>query len=149
MGSRALLDTNVLVHAAVRGSPLHEAAARLVDRGLRETGIYCIAPQILVEFAALTTRRRFVDPPLAPGDVERMADRLYRSRRLSKIYPRRATVRRAIREGVALGITGPAWYDCFLALTMRDAGVKEIVTENVADFEGYPFLATRRIEEAL
>lgn len=145
MPVNALLDTNVLVHAAVRGSPLHAAAAQIVDRALRQSGLYCIAPQILVEFAAVATRRRFVDPPLDPHDVERMVDRLYRSRRLAKIYPRRGTVRRAIREGAALGIIGAAWYDCFLALTMRDAGVKEIVTENVSDFVRYSFVTIRRI----
>ncbi|MEA2627275.1 MAG: hypothetical protein QOD06_3320 [Candidatus Binatota bacterium] len=147
MPKRALLDTNVVVHAAVRGSPLHLAAARILDRALRERGVYCIAPQVLIEFAAVATRRRFVDPPLDPRDVERMVDRLYRSRRLSKIYPRRGTVRRAIREGGALGVTGAAWYDCFLAATMRDAGVTEIVTENVTDFDRYSFLTVRRIEE--
>ena len=74
-----------------------------------------------------------------------MASLLYRSRRLTKIYPRRGTIVRAIEEGAALGLTGPAWYDLFLAMTMRDAGVFRVVTENVEDFRKFPFIASQRI----
>ena len=111
----ALLDTNVLVHAGYRDSPLHSAAATLVDRSLRKRGAYCLAP---------------------------------RSRRLSKIYPSRGTVLRSIREGRSLGITGPAWYDLFLAVTMRETGVKEIITENIRDFAKFPFITACPITEA-
>jgi predicted nucleic acid-binding protein len=145
----ALLDTNVLVHAVYRKSPLHVAAGELVDRALRERGRYCIAPQNLIEFSAVVTRSRFVDPPLPGQEVRRIAGLLYRSRKLAKIYPRRGTVIRAIEEGSALGITGPAWYDLFLAVTMRDAGVSIVVTENVEDFRKFSFLTAQRIEHAV
>src|SRR5574340_301475 len=137
--SAALLDTNVLVHAAYRRSALHAPAAELVDRGLRQRGLYCIAPQNLVEFAAVVTRPRLVSPPLPGPDVARIADLLYRSRRLAKIYPTRGTVMRALRHGAALGISGPRWYDLFLAMTMSDAGIRVIITENVEDFRQLSF----------
>lgn len=145
----ALLDTNVLVHSVYSGSPHHEAAARLVDLGLRKSGHFCIAPQNIIEFAAVVTRGRFVDPPLSSVEAARIAKLLYQSRRLRKIYPKRGTVMRSIREGAALGIRGATWYDLFLALTMRDAGVQVIVTENTTDFQKFPFLSPRRIQEAL
>lgn len=135
-----LLDSNVLVHAAYKGSPLHTVAAALVDRGLKQRGGFCIAPQNLVEFAAVVTRPRFVNPPLPAGDVDRICGLLFRSRKLAKIYPRRATVARAVNEGTSLRATGTAWYDVFLAVTMRDAGVDEIITENVSDFRKMPFV---------
>jgi len=143
----ALLDTNVLVYAAYRRSPLHEQAAILVDRGLKQRGLYCVAPQNLVEFAAVTTRRRSGDHPLSDEEVLRITDLLYRSRTLMKIYPRRGTVARAMAEGTQLGVAGPAWYDLFLALTMRDAGVRTIVTENVSDFERLRFITAQRIAQ--
>src|SRR5262245_65551954 len=114
----ALLDSNVLVHAAYRKSPQHAASATLLDAGLRQARRFCIAPQNLVEFAAVVTRPRFVDPPLPGAEVLRMTDLLYRSRRLRKIYPQRGTVARTLREGSALGLQGPRWYDLFLAVTM-------------------------------
>ena len=145
----ALLDTNVLVHAGYRDSPLHSAAAMLVDRGLRKRGLYCLAPQNLTEFAAVVTRGRLVQPAMTPEEAARMGELLYRSRRLTKIYPSRGTVLRSIREGRMLRVTGPAWYDLFLAVTMREAGVKVIVTENVRDFEKFPFVVARSISEAI
>jgi len=142
-----LLDTNVLVHAAAAQSPLHVAAARLVDRGLKTDGIFCLAPQNLVEFAAVMTRPRNVSPPLTPSDVGRMVDVLYRSRRLKKIYPSRGTVLRAVRYGERSRVSGPVWYDLFLAFTMADAGVDTIVTEDVRHFRQFSFLKVLSIEE--
>ena len=144
----ALLDTNVLVYFAYRRAPLHELAENLIERGLRQRGLYCIAPQNLVEFAAVVTRRRRDETPLPAETIVRISDTLYRSRSMVKIYPRRGTVMRAIREGNALGIYGSAWYDVFLAVTMRDAGVRAIVTENVSDFRRIPFVDAYGIQEA-
>jgi len=143
-----LLDTNVLVHAVYRGSPLHAPSAELVDRGLRGRNDYCIAPQNLVEFAAVVTRAKFVDPPLSAARAAEIAERLYGSRRLAKIYPQRGTVLRAARAGGRRGILGPKWYDLFLAVTMQDAGVSVVITENVGDFQHFPFVEARRIEQA-
>jgi predicted nucleic acid-binding protein len=144
-----LLDSNVLVHAVYKASPLHQMAAELLDRGLRHRGLYCIAPQNLVEFAAVVTRPRLVSPPLAGRDVLRITESLYRSRRLLKIYPSRGTVIRALRHGAAIGVGGPRWYDLFLAMTMADAGVGAVITENVDDFRGIPFVSARDIRTAL
>jgi len=145
----ALLDTNVLVHAIDRLSPLHAPAARLVELGLGERGRFCISPQNLVEFSAVVTRPRLVRAPLPGDELERMTGILYRSRRLKKIYPMRGTVMRSIREGATLGISGPAWYDLYLALTMRDAGVEIVVTEDLGHFRRFPFVTALRIKDAI
>jgi predicted nucleic acid-binding protein len=144
----ALLDTNVLVHAAYRGAPQHAGAARLVARGLSKRGTFCIAPQNLIEFAAVVTRARHVANPLPPDELLRMTTTLYSSRLLGKIYPRRGTVMRALQEGAALAFTGPRWYDLFLAATMRDAGVEVIVTEDLDTFRKIPFVTARSIDDA-
>jgi len=144
----ALLDSNVLVHAVYRGSPLHAVAAKLVERGLRHRDLYCIAPQNLVEFAAVVTRPRLVSPALPGREVVRITELLYRSRRLGKIYPSRGTVIRAIRQGGTMGISGPRWYDLFLAMTMADAGVNTVITENVDDFRAIPFVSAHDLRSA-
>lgn len=138
----------MLVHAAYRCSPLHAAAATLVDRGLRERGLYCLAPQNLTEFMGVVTRGRLVHPALPPDKAARMAALLYRSRRLSKIYSSRGTVLRSTIEGRYLRLTGPAWYDLFLAVTMREARVRVIITENTRDFAKFPFISARSIAGA-
>lgn len=57
------------------------------------------------------------------------------------------SVMRAIREGTALRITGPVWYDVFLAVTMRDAGVSAIVTEDITHYQRFPFVSAVGIDE--
>ena len=74
----ALLDTNVLVHAADRLSPLHTRAAQLVELGLRERGRFCISPQNLVEFSAVVTRPRLVRAPLPADDLHVETRKRYR-----------------------------------------------------------------------
>jgi predicted nucleic acid-binding protein len=143
-----LLDTNVLVNSVYKRAALHRSAAELLARGLRDKRTYCIAPQNIVEFAAVVTRSRFVDPVLPPEEVERICDLLYRSRTLSKIHPLRGTVSRAIREGARLGIGGTAWYDLYLAMTMHDSGIDTIITEDASDFRKFPFITARRIGDA-
>lgn len=145
----ALLDTNVLVYATYARSPFHSEAATLLDRALRKRGLFCIAPQNLVEFAAVVTRRRPGDTPLPADDVLRITDLLYRSRTLTKIYPKRSTATRAMRDGTSLGIVGSAWYDLFLAVTMRDAGIRVVVTENTVDFLKFPFVTARSISQVV
>ena len=145
----ALLDTMVLVHAAYRDADLHRDAAILLDHGLRNRGAFCIAPQNLIEFAAVVTRARLVTVSMSGAEVARMVGVLYRSRTLAKIYPKRATVARAVAEGARLGVSGPAWYDLFLANTMVDNGVDVVITENIADFRKFPFVTARRLTDAL
>ena len=144
----ALLDTNVLVHAAYRDTPFHDSAARLVAWGLGERGSFCISPQNLIEFAAAVTRKRLVITPLAPEELKRMVKTLYDSRRLTKIYPKRGTAIRAATDGAALGFAGPQWYDMYLAATMRDSGIETIVTEDLEGFRKIPFVTAISIEEA-
>src|SRR5207302_3190481 len=115
-------------------------AAQLVEKGLKERGAFCITPQNLVELAAVVTRPRLVSPPMSGTEVQRITKMLYESRRLLKIYPQRATVLRAIRFGAQNGVTGPRWYDAFLAFTMADAGIGEIITDNASDFAAFAFL---------
>jgi predicted nucleic acid-binding protein len=142
-----LLDTNVLIHAAFTEAPHHEAAALLLARGLAKAGIYCIAPQNIVEFAAVATRPNLVTNPLSPTELQRMTTLLYASRHLKKIYPRRGTVMRAVRHGASLKFSGSAWYDIFLATTMQDYGVRSIITEDLTTFRRIGFVNARGIEE--
>lgn len=144
----ALLDTNVLIHAAYEETPLHAHARCVLDQALTDAGRYCIAPQNMVEFAAVVSKKRRVHQAMPPSEIATFASVLYRSRILKKIYPKRATVMRAIREGARLGLTDKIWYDMYLALTMRDAGVSVIVTEDLHDYARFPFVTAIGIEEA-
>lgn len=138
--SLALLDTNILVHAAFKSAEHYLSAANILDEGLRQAGRYCVSPQNLIEFAAVTSRARHVVNPLSAEQINRITRKIYSSRTLHKIYPKRATAQRAIEMGMQLKISGPEWYDLHLAMTMRDNGVQQIVTLNQKDFLKFPFV---------
>ena len=118
-------------------------------RGLKESHRYCVSPQNLMEFCSVVTRGKFVNPPMSAKEAARMGQILYRSRRLSKVYPKRGTVERTLELGRALGQTGTIWYDMYLACTMRDSGIRSIITENTSDFRRFPFVEVRKILEAV
>lgn len=86
---------------------------------------------------------------MQPADVFRISSVLFRSRSLAKIYPKRATVLRALRTGTELGLKGPRWYDIFLAETMRDAGIEVIITEDLSHFLQISFITARSIRDAV
>jgi predicted nucleic acid-binding protein len=62
----ALLATNVLVYAADAGSPFHEAARQLRDRGVHGGIPLGVSPQVLLEFFAVITHPRRVQTPRSP-----------------------------------------------------------------------------------
>ena len=55
---------------------------------------------------------------------------------------------RCLREGSSLSVAGSRWYDLFLATTMRESDVREIITENIEDFRGIPFVTARKMADA-
>ena len=144
-----LLDTNVIVHAVYKGSPLHLPAVALLTLALEQKGQFCISPQNIIEFLSVVTRARFVDPPLDAEDAAKIASKLFKSRCLRKIYPVRGTVMRSVKEGQRVGVKGTAWYDLYLAVTMRDNDIETIVTENIRDFRALDFVSPVSIQDAV
>lgn len=83
----ALLDTNVLVYAADAGSPFHDAARQLRDRGVRGEIPLVVSPQVLLEFFAVITNPRRVHTPRPPQEASAEMAKYMRSRRIRTIYP--------------------------------------------------------------
>ncbi len=61
--SRALIDANVLVYAALPNAPQHAEALKLCNRALAGEAGFCLAPQVLFEFYATLTHPKRVQPP--------------------------------------------------------------------------------------
>jgi uncharacterized protein len=83
----AMLDTNVLVYAADAGSPFHEAARQLRDRGVRGEIALVVCPQVLLEFFAVVTHPRRVHTPRSPQEASAEIAKYMRARRIRTIYP--------------------------------------------------------------
>ena len=92
----ALLDTNVLVYAADAGSPFHDAARELRDRGVRGELPLVVSPQVLLEFFAVITHPRRVHTPRSPQEASAEMAKYLRARRLRTIYPGPDVLRRVL-----------------------------------------------------
>lgn len=135
-----LLDTNVLVHAHNRASPHQAKASRIVSDAVRMKLRGCITPQILYEFFAVITSPRRVEHPLNASDAAAICDDLYVCRQISKIFPSATTPSRVFDLARQLRLVGSQVFDCAIALTAEENGVRRIYTENTADFQRYDFL---------
>ena len=92
----AWLDTNVLVYAADAGSPLHDTARQLRDRGVRGEIPLVVSPQVLLEFFAVITHPRRVQTPRSPQEASAEMAKYLRSRRIGTIYPGPDILRRVL-----------------------------------------------------
>ncbi len=146
--SSAVLDTNVLVYAHDRQSPFFAGASALLNAALRRPGLYAVTPQVLSEFFAVVSDGRRVPNPATPAAAADAVIRLYRSRSLAKVYPKRGTIARAVRLAARLDRRGAALFDVILAQTLLDNGVRRIVTEDVADFKDVAGLRVHTIADA-
>jgi predicted nucleic acid-binding protein len=133
--ARALLDTNVLVYAADAGSPFHEPARHLRDRGFRGEIPLVVSPQVLLEFFAVVTNPRRVHTPRSPQEATAEMAKYMRARHIQMIYPRTDILRRVL----ALHAQHPEVarqdiFDLSLVATMLANQVTRIYTYNQQHF---------------
>jgi len=83
----ALLDTNVLVYAADKSSPFHEASLLLREKGLRGELSLCICPQTLTEFFAIVTDAKRVSEPRTQKEALGEIEKYLSLKNILKIYP--------------------------------------------------------------
>lgn len=134
---RALLDTNILVHAANAASPVHTHAKRLRDEALLGAIQACLTPQVLWEFYAVITTPRRVSRPLSCETALKEVQAYVQADRLSLIYPRHSTVLLTIKLLSQHPTTAQGLFDVVLVATMLDHGLVRLYTENVDDFKAF------------
>lgn len=81
-------DANVVVYAADAGSPFHEAARQLRDRGFRGEIPVVVSSQVLLEFFAVITNPQRGQAPRSPQEATAEMAKYMRSHRIQTIYPR-------------------------------------------------------------
>lgn len=134
----ALLDTNILIHAANAASRVHAEARRLRDQAIEGAITVCLTPQILWEFYSVVTSPRRVERPLAPDRALREMQAYAQAERITFIFPRPSTYRLVLDWLPRRRVTGRRIFDLYLVATMAENGVSMVYTENVDDFRGFP-----------
>lgn len=134
-----LVDTNILVYVYDPAEPRKQKiAAATLDRHLRD-GSLRIPHQAIVEFVAVTTRRRAqrAAPLLTREGAFREAEAMLLAFEI--LYPEPDMVRTALRGAAAYQLS---WYDAHLWAYAEHYGLSALLTE---DFEHDRLYGTVRV----
>lgn len=133
--SRVMVDTNVLVYAAIEDAPLHREAVDAIRRSARETTTCWLSRQILREFVATLTRPQSFSPPIARAAVLEQA-REWESRfSIAEDGPQVTKILFNLLERIPAG--GKQIHDANIVATMLAHGIPALLTANVADFDRF------------
>lgn len=134
------VDTNILLHAANRGSPLHAKANELVRRWRAGREPWGTTWSIVYEFLRVVTHRGAFLRPLTFEEAWSFVDGLLVSPRFQILVETERhgeVVRDLLRE--CPWASGNLMHDLHTAAIMREHGVKEIRTAD-SDFLKFRFL---------
>ena len=132
------LDTNVLVYAHVAALPEHGVVREyLAGQLARRDVTLAVTPSVLHEFVHVVTDPRRFEPPVGMGEALALA-RLYLGRSNVECA---ATDAEALADAFVLvdrhGLGRKRLADTLLAATLLRHGVRQLVTCNRGDFEGF------------
>lgn len=122
-------DTNILLHAANRGSPLYTRSRRLVDKWRTGSEPWYATWAVLYEFLRVITHRGFLARPFSFGQAWSFVDGLLASVHFDVLIetPRhRRIVRDLMKEYPDL--SGSIMHDLHTVALMREHGISEIRT---------------------
>ena len=135
-----VVDTNLLIYAAIRKSPAHDQASRLVAEWRSSAEPWLITWSIAYEFLRAVTHRSILAGPLAFADAWSFIESLRASPSFGILvetdrHPE--VVRDLTREYPH--VSGNLVHDLHIAALMREHGVVEIRTADT-DFHQFKFL---------
>jgi predicted nucleic acid-binding protein len=136
MDNIALLDTNILVHAANEDSPYHADAKSVIERINSGELKACLSGQILAEFYATLTNPKKVRQPLSVKEGA-LAIEGYLESDILKLYPRRDTLKLTLELVRSYQVKGLDIFDAQIVATMVENKIKTIYTANEKDFRRY------------
>ncbi len=135
-----LVDTNVLIHAAVEGPPEHAACrGRLEELRHGRSPFFSTWP-IFYECLRVLTHRRALPRPRTITEAWSFLEAILRSPAFSLLTPtaRHAEIVAATFDELP-ELAGSVLHDAHTAILMREHGVSRILTRDT-DFHRFPFL---------
>jgi len=130
---KCLLDTNILVYAYNQASPFHKKAREIVLDAALGKFEAVVAQQNLIEFCNVLTDQFHIPAPSVKKDLlDITAD-------LSVIHPLPQTI--LIFADLLTNSKKGQIFDLYLAATMLDNDIDNIITLNNKDFEGVKGIA--------
>lgn len=131
-----LLDTNDLVYRINAGDPWHGPTVAALSALRRRKQPLWLAPQILIEFRRVCTRRA------GEGGLGMTPEEATRARTLAErlfgVLPETPAIYPAWKALVdAAQVQGKQVHDARLVVVCHAAGISHVLTVNVADFQRY------------
>ena len=135
-----VVDTNILLYAAVEEFPQHDEARRLVERWRRETRPWFVTWSILYEFLRVITHPKVFEHPLKLPDAWSFVAGLFdaSSFRVLVETDRHASVLEMLTAEYPK-MAGNIVHDLHTAALMNEHGVTQICTAD-AEFHQFKFL---------
>lgn len=137
---KLFIDTNVLIHASIRASSLHQIAVQELEEHYQAGTEIWISRQILWEFVAALTRPQPVSPAL-PINIVVSEARFYEGR--FHIANEDAEITDRLFELLLrIPAGGKHIHDANIVATMQANDIAHLLTENTSDFDRYSHLIT-------
>jgi predicted nucleic acid-binding protein len=132
------IDTNLLIHALDRSSPLHAKAFPIYERLLTERQLWIIADQTLFELYRALRNPSVFQRPLSAGQATRLIEQIREQGAAAhcsydaKLWPKVMDLLRRFpdRKGILV-------FDATLAITLQSRGVQTFYTRNAKDFREF------------
>lgn len=140
---RALLDAGVFIGALLKGDPRHHEARPLVERARRAELLACTTAGILSEvYGALTWEK--AQPRHHPIDAANAVRLLVEPPSAIKVLDENLEViLRALELAASHGLTARRVHDARHAAAALVAGVREIYTYDIADWQAFETFGLR------
>jgi uncharacterized protein len=135
-----VVDANLLIYAAIRESPYHLQAQRLVQEWGDSAEAWSVTWSIVYEFLSVSTRRSIYPRPLSFSDSWSFIQTLRMSPSfeiLAETERHPAVIGELVREYPQM--SGTRFHDLHIAAVMREHGITDIRTAD-ADFHQFKFL---------
>ena len=136
------LDTDVLVHWLMKGSPLHARSKSFVRGHLQanSTNRIGLCPQVIHEFLHVSTDPRRFEFPLEMTGALELARRLWNTAETHRILPAPQVVQRTLELMRLYGLGRKRILDTALAAALESDGVNHLASFNQRDFVLFDFL---------
>ena len=139
-GEPIFLDTNALVHARERRSPLHHVALQAIQDQYAAGAALWISRQILREYLAVLTRPQLWGNPQPIADLIPEVRRLAAQLQIAEDGPDVTDRLLALLQQIPSG--GKQVHDANIVATMQVHGIRRLLTHNTADFARFAGLVT-------
>ena len=135
------IDTNILLYAYDRASPLFEPAKQFIASACEE-GIIGLADLSLLEFYSVITNGRKIPKPLSPSEAAEIVDDILSADEFQVFCFNHLILNKTLSYARKHNIVRYGINDVYIAQTLAHYGIDSIFTANVKDFGRFDFIET-------